>query len=702
MNSKVLSKAGSLLLSGVMTMSIVSFMSFGVFADDEHPDKTYDTRTYTYNADTGFYEYNSRKLIDKSVAANNGDRLPSGAGLYTLEEDIEVAGGITIDSGNYDVDLNGHTISFNGNSSSDFLFSVSSQGSLTLNSYASRVGTIEAGSPFLLIDGGKGANISNTVIDGGHTEFTSGSDSLIYITNGGYCYIYNNAVIKNGSATKGGAVYVDGAYSTLSLYAGSCIRDCFADEGGAVYSTGRVCMYGTSQITGNIANSKGGAVSIEGDSYLLMNGGSITGNRCKGTEGGGVYLNKKDSIENYSGALCLNGKNGTSNSIIDNLAGDDTQNNVYLANIYEKNRIDFGSNYSAVTNIGVSFDPDLDYEGICLNFMTGDGTNPGISCDDPNKVIGTNGGNLIAIDKPDNGVAIIKGYKLLIYSGYVGIRFYFYFDSSIDYFDATLTTDAIGFDADKAKKAGSPLPDKVSYFDKDTQFPDYYYCDVYVDSAYMTEDIEYEVKYEGNSICTGSITVKDYGDAVLSNSDYRAWWAKTTALLNYGAAAQNYFGVNTDKLANADVENKVTTISDYDKTTKLSSYGPVNVASNDHLSYYGSSLTLKGSLNSNLYFVVGDLEGVDHFDVYVDGVKKHTFNASEIAGRNYCSISVASDTYSDLLKFHVIRVEMDGTELMKFNYSAGQYLYSFYANESSKDAKLVELVNCLYALKLAI
>lgn len=92
---------------------------------------------------------------------------------------------------------------------------------------------------------------------------------------------------------KGGAVYMENGTFTMT---GGTIKNCVADEGGAVYIKGiespEFIMKG-GEILNNTSYTNGGAVYLEGGTVTL-HGGNIKSNLAKDGNGGGVYIKAGD------------------------------------------------------------------------------------------------------------------------------------------------------------------------------------------------------------------------------------------------------------------------------------------------------------------------------------------------------------------------------------------------------------------------
>ena len=147
----------------------------------------------------------------------------------------------------------------------------------------------------------------------------------------------------------------------------------------------------------------------------------------------------------------------------------------------------------------------------------------------------------------------------------------------------------------------------------------------------MADKIEVVI-YNGDGTPASDVwtdSIRDYAMRILEDQDGET---KTMLvdMLNYGAAAQNFFGYNTDALANNQL------------TDAQKAYATESVSVNDQSiageGYYGSSLTLKDRILLTMYFenVTTDMYAVVSFtdhkgaahEIRVDGSNFSKFNAT--------------------------------------------------------------------------
>ncbi len=114
-------------------------------------------------------------------------------------------------------------------------------------------------------------------------------------------------------------------------------------------------------------------------------------------------------------------------------------------------------------------------------------------------------------------------------------------------------------------------------------------------------------------------SVADYADVILSNSDTYGEQAVALvkAMLNYGAAAQEYFGYNVNNLAN-DTEY----MTDEDRAVPVKDFSNLSYTLTEgagEVKYYGTSLNLKSEVGIKHYFMLDDAVNAQELAVTVDG-----------------------------------------------------------------------------------
>lgn len=200
--------------------------------------------------------------------------------------------------------------------------------------------------------------------------------------------------------------------------------------------------------------------------------------------------------------------------------------------------------------------------------------------------------------------AEIKGYSLTL-SGNIGVNFFY------DLSEALLAVDGakvVFTYADKTYEVA--VTDGV--YDEETGF---YKFTCEVPAKDMATVINCKVvagEYESE---TATQSVKGYAEVILSDTvKYANEQKLVKAMLNYGSAAQTYFGYNTDNLAN-DTE----CMTDADRYIAPMTFGESALTVeqlNDGIIYYGTALSLKSETAVKHYFIIDEeVVDVDSLDI---------------------------------------------------------------------------------------
>ena len=135
----------------------------------------------------------------------------------------------------------------------------------------------------------------------------------------------------------------------------------------------------------------------------------------------------------------------------------------------------------------------------------------------------------------------------------------------------------------------------VKASDVQTDGDGYYVFSVDVAAAQMTDPIMVELLVNGESVDSGSYTVRQYADTILSGDYTDAEKALVKAMLNYGGKAQTYFGYNTEAPANADI-----TVSETDIPENVEAMSVSGKA--EGINYYGATLVFAAKTAVRFYF----------------------------------------------------------------------------------------------------
>jgi len=136
----------------------------------------------------------------------------------------------------------------------------------------------------------------------------------------------------------------------------------------------------------------------------------------------------------------------------------------------------------------------------------------------------------------------------------------------------------------------------INASDAKPQGEDFYVFSTNVAAAQMTDPITVQVLVNGNVVDSGSYTIRQYADYILSGSYTENEKALVRAMLNYGGKAQHYFNYNTDSLANTNI-----TITEAEIPTDTEP--PLLSGEVDGLKFYGSTLVFGSKTALRFYFL---------------------------------------------------------------------------------------------------
>lgn len=197
--------------------------------------------------------------------------------------------------------------------------------------------------------------------------------------------------------------------------------------------------------------------------------------------------------------------------------------------------------------------------------------------------------------------------------------------------------------------------------------------------AQMTDTIEATLSDSGNTYQT-STSVRDYAEKLFASKQWDKLAANDmmVATLNYGAAAQKYFGYNAENLANTGYEKAATAeIPEADSSKAVS--GSVS-----GISFYGASLVFENRIAVRFYFSVkGDIAdysfSIGEAPVYKNGM--YYVEVPDINPQDYAE-----------------KITLTVNDQMTVTYSPMQYISRMYGKTES--AELKTLVSELYQYHL--
>ena len=165
---------------------------------------------------------------------------------------------------------------------------------------------------------------SGTINISGSAQITGNSSSLdggAILMGWGTINISDSAKINSNTASRwGGAICLrqdSNQVTTLNMRGGEISGNRATKEGGAVHVLDKECMFYLydGKITGNTSGDGGAIYLNQEPSWLIMQGGEISGNTATGN-GGGVYIYRSGSVcQLYSGKIENNKASGNGGGI---------------------------------------------------------------------------------------------------------------------------------------------------------------------------------------------------------------------------------------------------------------------------------------------------------------------------------------------------------------------------------------------------
>ena len=228
-----------------------------------------------------------------------------------------------------------------------------------------------------------------------------------------------------------------------------------------------------------------------------------------------------------------------------------------------------------------------------------------------------------------------------------------------------------------------------------------YTCEVPV--AQIGDKVTATLHYKDKSYALTQYSVKDYLNTIVQNKDKKEEYGKAadiaSAILNYGARAQIYFGYKTDSLVNSalpDAEiKKVDSILAQDIKNAITNKESGNLENND-FKYYGASLVCKSDTGMKLYFENKNslsLKEIDKkYDISVKDCKKQI--SKSINGNMIC-ITINDLNATELDDNFVVQITNKQNSSQSMSVSTSPYIYIKKSMDSG-NAKLINLSKAMY------
>ena len=228
-----------------------------------------------------------------------------------------------------------------------------------------------------------------------------------------------------------------------------------------------------------------------------------------------------------------------------------------------------------------------------------------------------------------------------------------------------------------------------------------YTCEVPV--AQIGDKVTATLHYKDKSYALTQYSVKDYLNTIVQNKDKKEEYGMAadiaSAILNYGARAQLYFGYKTDSLvysALPDAEiKKVDSILAQDIKKAITNKESGNLENND-FKYYGASLVCKSDTGMKLYFENKNslsLKEIEKkYDISVKDCKKQV--SKSINGNMIC-ITINDLNATELDDNFVVQITNKQNSSQSMSVSTSPYIYIKKSMDSG-NTKLINLSKAMY------
>ena len=228
-----------------------------------------------------------------------------------------------------------------------------------------------------------------------------------------------------------------------------------------------------------------------------------------------------------------------------------------------------------------------------------------------------------------------------------------------------------------------------------------YTCEVPV--AQIGDKVTATLYYKDKSYALTQYSVKDYLNTIVQNKDKKEEYGKAadiaSAILNYGARAQLYFGYKTDSLVNSalpDAEiKKVDSILAQDIKNAITNKES-GVLENNDFKYYGASLVCKSDTGMKLYFENKNSLSLKEIEKKYDiSVKDYKKQVSKSINGNVICITINDLNATELDDNFVVQITNKQNSSQSMSVSTSPYIYIKKSMDSG-DEKLINLSKAMY------
>ena len=311
--------------------------------------------------------------------------------------------------------------------------------------------------------------------------------------------------------------------------------------------------------------------------------------------------------------------------------------------------------------------------------------------------------------------AKLAGYSLSL-TGNIGVNFYMELSNDIVN-DESAYMNFILPNGTTSKVYVSGTHEDGSTATTDTTVKDgvtYYVFTCEVAAKEMTSDIQAQM-IGNNGEKKGTVhtyTVKEYADYILSHMSAdesltsRATIQLVKGMLNYGGAAQKYFGYKTDKLASDGLTLTGAVFNDTSIINNITN--DANKASVTHdnakVTFKSAYLSLNSTTDLCVYVQFADDVTVkeDMFAIWcnTDQISKDQYEVTKVNEENCYKITLHGVKASMLNEKYAFYVELSDTEYAELAYGADSYAYTVMSSACdniNNIESLREVVKALYA-----
>ena len=228
-----------------------------------------------------------------------------------------------------------------------------------------------------------------------------------------------------------------------------------------------------------------------------------------------------------------------------------------------------------------------------------------------------------------------------------------------------------------------------------------YTCEVPV--AQIGDKVTATLYYKDKSYALTKYSVKDYLNTIVQNKDKKEEYGKAadiaSAILNYGARAQLYFGYKTDSLVNSALSDaeikKVDSILAQDIKNAITNKES-GVLENNDFKYYGASLVCKSDTGMKLYFENKNSLSLKEIEKKYDiSVKDYKKQVSKSINGNVICITINDLNATELDDNFVVQITNKQNSSQSMSVSTSPYIYIKKSMDSG-DEKLINLSKAMY------